>query len=103
MFAMLGDVAAGYPEATPEEISDALVSFVQSAVTDAVRHFKLPPPKTPVEIAMERFRLQRFRSFNRELFEEQKISHERLITELFDLQSLLDGHAESTPSIPEKL
>jgi len=103
MSAILRDVAALYPEATADEISNALICFVQSAVADAVRHFKLPPPKTPVEIAMERFRLRRFRSFNREFFEEQKVSHEKLITELFDLQSLLDGHAESTPSIPEGL
>ncbi len=88
MLDALREVVSLNPQASQEEISSAVIGYLQSTVADAIRNISLPPQQSPVKAALERYRALRYKTPRRRSIE----TRNALVEELYGLKSSLNGH-----------
>ena len=88
MLEAIREVISLNPQASQEEISSAVIGYLQSTVADAIRDISLPPQQSPVKAALERYRAQRYKIPRRRSVG----TRNALVEELYGLKFSLNGH-----------
>ena len=97
MLQIVKEVAQSNPSASIEQLSDAIVNSMESALVDIVQRVKTPRTPSPIQMGARRYRLERMPKKGKSRLKELTVEQDQFVREIALLRRLLDG--SSSPNL----